>query len=341
VVVAGKTVKAHCAAWVLANSRLLFMQYYPRFTRFEAKIFVSQALDYIQGATDICVIDNTSVLVAAGSGADAVIAPEMEAFAAVYGMRFVAHEIGHANRSALVERNFHFIENNFLPGREFADWQHLNAEARNWCDTQANNKIKRALGMTARQAYQSERTFLKPLPAVTPPIYQPLTRTVDLYGFVAVDTNRYSVPERLCAKRVEIHKGLYEIRIFHNHKLVATHERLLDRRDGKITAPGHHQPPRRKAGKSPSPVLRQLAEHSQDLKEYIGKIASGRKSTTTRKLNRLLAIKRDYPKHAFDKAIARAVHYGVYDLNRLEKIILTFIAGDFFDLDGQDHDENH
>ena len=210
-----KIVKAQCASMVLANCRLLFFQYYPRFTRFEAKVFLTEALDYFDGVPSICVIDNTSVLVAAGSGPDAVIAPEMEAFAAIYGMRFVPHAIGHADRSALVERNFHYIEHGFLPGKAFADWQALNAAARNWCDQVANNKIKRALGMTARQAYQSERPFLKPLPAVKPPVYQALSRTVDMYGYVSVDTNRYSVPERLCGKPVEVQKGLYDVRIFH------------------------------------------------------------------------------------------------------------------------------
>ena len=224
--IAGKRRKAQCASMVLANCRLLFFQYYPRFTRFEAKAFLSTALDYFDGATETCIIDNTSVLVVAGSGPDAVIAPEIEAFGAIYGIRFVAHAIGHANRSALVERNFHYIENSFLPGKDFDDWHALNDAARNWCDQVANNTIKRALGMTARQAYQSERPFLQPLPAVTPPIYQALTRTVDLYGYVTVDTNRYSVPERLCGKIVEVQKGLYDVRIFHNHRKVATHARI-------------------------------------------------------------------------------------------------------------------
>jgi transposase len=150
--IAGKIVKAQCASLVLANSRLLFFQYYPRFTRFEAKIFLTAALAYLDAVPQICVIDNTSVLVAAGSGADAIIAPEMEAFGAIYGMRFVAHAIGHADRSALVERNFHYIEASFLPGQDFSSWPALNAAARRWCDEVANTKIKRALGMSPRQA---------------------------------------------------------------------------------------------------------------------------------------------------------------------------------------------
>ena len=331
--IAGKMVKAQCASLVLANSRLLFFQYYPRFTRFEAKIFLTAALAYLDAVPDICVIDNTSVLVAAGSGADAIIAPEMEAFGAIYGLRFVAHAIGHADRSALVERNFRYIETSFLPGEDFSSWPALNAAARRWCDVVANTKIKRALGMSARQAYRSERPFLKPLPAVKPPVYQAVSRTVDLYGYVTVDTNRYSVPEALCGKLVEVHKALYHLRIFYNMRPVASHTRLIEQRDSKSTLPGHHSPPvAHKTDKRPSPLLQKLLGHSQDLDAYVTNIAA--RPAATRQLQRLLSIQRDYPATAFDPAIARALQYGVYDLSRLENIILSLIAGDFFNLEG-------
>ena len=65
---------------MLAYSRMLFIQYYPRFTRFEAKAFLTEALQFFDGACPRCVIDNTSVILAGGSGANALIAPEMEAF---------------------------------------------------------------------------------------------------------------------------------------------------------------------------------------------------------------------------------------------------------------------
>lgn len=38
VILGGKSIIAQCAALVLAYSRRLFIQYYPRFTRFEAKL---------------------------------------------------------------------------------------------------------------------------------------------------------------------------------------------------------------------------------------------------------------------------------------------------------------
>ena len=39
---------------------------------------------------------------------------------------------------------------------------------------------------------------------------------------------------------------------------------------------------------------------------------------------------------AFQKALKQAVHYGMYDLARLENIILSYVAGDFFNIDEDD-----
>jgi len=80
VMIAGQSVKAQCAALVLAFSRQLFIQYYPCYTRFEAKLFLQQALSFMQGSCRRCVIDNTTVILAAGAGQSAVVAQDMQFF---------------------------------------------------------------------------------------------------------------------------------------------------------------------------------------------------------------------------------------------------------------------
>ena len=157
----GKKLKAQCASLVLAYSRKLFIQYYPAFTRFEAKVFLTQAFQFMQGTCPRCVIDNTSVIVVHGSGANADMAPEMERFGKIFGLTFMAHEIGDKDRSARVERNFSYIEGNFLPGRTFTDWHDLNEQARAWCTRVANRKPKRSLGMDPESAYVMEKPCLK------------------------------------------------------------------------------------------------------------------------------------------------------------------------------------
>jgi hypothetical protein len=94
------------ASLVLCHSRMLFHQYYPTFNRFWCKVFLTEALQFFGGACGRCMIDNTHVVVLQGSGAAMVPVPEMEAFAERFGFVFKAHAIGHANRSARVERNF-------------------------------------------------------------------------------------------------------------------------------------------------------------------------------------------------------------------------------------------
>ena len=104
-----KQVIGQCASLVLAYSRRIFIQYYPRFTRFECKVFLAAALEDMQGSCKRCVINNTCVILSTGSGADAVMAPEMEMFARVYGAHFMAHRIKHADRKARVERPIFFM----------------------------------------------------------------------------------------------------------------------------------------------------------------------------------------------------------------------------------------
>src|SRR5271166_4187196 len=122
------------------------------------------------------------------------------AFARTLGFRFRAHRVGNPDRKGRIERPFAYVETNFLVGRSFADFDDLNRQALAWCRDSANRKPKQALGMSPDAAYLIEQPHLLPLPDVLPPVYELLERVVDLHGYVSVDTNRYSVPERYVGK---------------------------------------------------------------------------------------------------------------------------------------------
>jgi transposase len=94
----GTRVTAQCAGLILGFSRYAFIQYYPRFARFEAQVFLQEAFAFLGGTCARCTIDNASVLVAAGSGPGATIAAPMEQFGQRYGVRFVPHAVGNPDR---------------------------------------------------------------------------------------------------------------------------------------------------------------------------------------------------------------------------------------------------
>jgi hypothetical protein len=329
-------VTAQCAGLVLAYCCRLFIQYYPRYTRFEAKQFLLAAVRFMNGTCSRCMIDNTSVVLAAGAGANALIAPEMAAFAKTLGFEFVAHRVGHPDRKARIERNFHYVETNFLVGRKFTDFADLNAQALAWCSNVANARTKRALGMSAEAAYVSEQPYLHLLPAILPPIYELHERVVDLYGYVSLETIRYSVPERLIGQSVTVYKYPEHIEIHHRHARVARHGRVIGQRDVRCTDPSHHPTPQRPQR---APSLATQFAGSGELESYAQALAQRGQGRGMRALRRLLELQRTYPKQPFLAAVQQAAQYGLYDLGRLEKLILQQVAGNFFSLQSGNDDD--
>jgi hypothetical protein len=320
----GKKVKAQCASLILAVCRMLFIAYYPRFTRFEAKAFLTAALQFFDGAARRCVIDNTN----------ARIAPEMEAFGELFGFEFMAHAINHSDRKGRIERPFSYVENNFLAGRTFTDWADLNAQAQAWCEQVANAKAKRILGMSPQAAYAMEKAHLLALPAYIPPVTEIHYRVVDSYGFVHLDTNRYSVPERWVGKKVAVHKRPEQVLVYANRKRIAEHPRLIGQRQGKQRAPGHHPSlERRRPPTARSTQEQALSGRDPRLDAYVVALKKRAPGRGVGKLRRLLELQRTYPAEPFLAAIEQALQYGLFDLARLERLILECVAGDFFDLE--------
>jgi Mu transposase, C-terminal domain len=336
-IIGGKPLTVQCAGLVLAYSRRLFVRYYPRFTRFEAKDFLLEAARFMDGTAQLCVIDNTSVILAAGAGADAVVAPEMFAFARTLGFGFRAHRIGHADRKGRIERPFAYIESNFLAARSFCNFDDLNCQALAWCCDVANQKVKRVLGMSAEAAYLIEKPYLQPLPSALPPVYEVLERVVDLYGYVNVDNNRYSVPERFIGQSVTVYKYPAEIRICRRDTEIATHPRLIGQRDARHKLPEHHST-RAPVSRGPAVEEQLLRGHHPSLEQYAAVLRQRAQRQGLRKLRRLLEMKRTYPAGPFLAAIEQALQFGMFDLGRLETLILKHVAGDFFALDA-DHDD--
>lgn len=330
--IAGKRQRLQCASLILCYSRLLFAQVYPRWSRFECKLFLSEALEYFQGAATRCMIDNSSVVIAQGSGADAVVASGMEAFARRFGFCFAAHEVGDANRSGRVERQFHYIENNFYAGRRFATLIDLNAQLRAWCE-KVNRRPKRVLKATPRETFLTERPALRSLPAYIPEVYDLHTRRVSVEGYVSLHTNRYSVPTPLIGRQLEVRETKDHVRIFDGHRLVATHGRIERGCHQRATLPEHHDPARWK--KHPPPPLPEegvLRAAAPELSRLIDELKRRHGGRAVRKMRQLYRIFLDYPIEVITPAVATALEYGLIDLLRIERMILRHLAGDFFRL---------
>lgn len=337
VIVAENKCKAQTASAVLCYSRMLYFEIWPQFQRFDCKAFLTEALRYMGGAPQRTMIDNTHVVVLRGSGKQMEPVPEMAAFAERMGFRFVAHEIGDANRSARVERPFHFIENNFLAGRTFVSWQDLNSQARQWCD-RVNATYKKHLRAVPRELFAVERLHLKPLPVWIPEVYRLHQRIVDTEGYVALHSNRYSVPAAFIGRRVEVRETREKIEIELDARRIVTHTRLLTA-DQRVTL-GEHRPPRGEGHKrgDPYPDEQTILNAEPELAPYVENLKRKGRKVIGLVLRQLLRMLREYPREPLLGAIAEASQYGLYDLDRVERMILRRVQRDFFLLEGNNDD---
>jgi transposase len=328
----GKRRKVQTASAVLCYSRMLFFQMHPTFTRFDAKIFLTDALRYFGAVPTRVVIDNPHVVVLRGTGREMVPVPEMAAFADRFGFQFLAHELGDANRSARVERPFWFIEKNFLAGRRFTNWQDLNQQARQWCD-RVNATYKKHIRAVPRELFAEERQHLKPLPVWIPEVYRLQERIVDVEGYVALNSNRYSVPFTWIGRRVEVRETKDQVVIQLDARHAVTHQRVAEAEYQRITVAAH-RPPRGAGSQRPNPHPEEqlILQAAPEIADYVTALKQHSRKLVVLALRQLLRLVRDYPREPLLAAVHEAAHYGLYDLDRVERMILRRVAQDYFRL---------
>jgi transposase len=341
--IGGQVRDAQTASLALCYCRVFFFELSPTFTRFQCKVFLDDAFHYTEGVCETCMIDNTHLVVLKGTGRDMIPVPEMAAFADRYGFRFQAHEKGDANRSAHVERRFSFIENNFLAGRSFCDWDDANRQAREWCD-RVNAQYRRHLKASPRELFAFERSYLKPLPVWVPPIYLLHHRLADVEGMVSVDSNRYSVPNEFIGLAVEVRQTKDTIEIYRGPRLIAKHKRVVEPTGRKYRLPEH----RYQRGEAPkysdsSQEEKLLLTTVPEIQFYLEALKKRGRGRATWQMRRLLRMFDDYPRPALLESIQSASQYGLYDLERVEKIVLGKLAREYFQIaphrDSEDEDE--
>lgn len=330
--VGGRLRRLQCASLVLCYSRKQYAQVYPRWSRFEARCFLTQALQWMGGSDSKCMVDNSSVVIAHGTGKDAVPAPEMKALADRFGFEFIAHEVGDKNRSARVERPFYTIETNFYVGRTFVDLADLNAQLLTWCETNFHRYRKR-LGASPAELFAAELPALKPLPPYIPEVYEKHRRRVDLEGYVTLHTNRYSVDAELIHRHLEIRESIDQVRVFDGHRLAETHLKQEYGAGKRETLPKHRGRARRgQTARPPRPEELLLRRQGPELDALIDALQRRYGGQAVKAVRQLHRIWNDYSTDVVREAISVALEHGLLDLGRIEKMILQRIAGDFFRL---------
>ncbi len=324
---AGRRVKLIASLLYLRYSKRRYLKFYRAFDRFKMKCFFHEALMFWGWAAHQCVIDNTNLARLRGSGANALIVPEMEAFAKQYGFVFRCHEIGHCNRKAGEERSFWTVETNFLPGRTFITLEDLNQQALAWATVRLNNKPQGRAGLIPAKAFEHERGYLTQLPSHLPAPYRIHERGTDQYGYLAFGANYYWVPG---TKRAEVKVLEYaqRLKIYQTGQCLAEYPLPADDvKNGQFSPPElpkppHHARHRRHPTEAEEKHLRAL---SPAVNAYLDFALPTKGIQRHEFVRRLLAYSRAMSVELLSQSLERARKYRITCLETVERIALLYL----------------
>ncbi len=326
VLVGSEWLRLQASLLYLRYSKRRSLQFYPVFDRFHMKCFLHVALMHWGYAPPICVIDNTNLARWRGLGSNAVMVPEMEAFGKAYAFRFLCHAPKHSDRKAGEERSFFTVETNFIPGRTFQSLEDLNRQALEWSTVRMEQRPQGKAGLIPAQAFEYERSFLTELPRHLPAPYLLLERTVDEYGYVALDGNYYEVPGSGRGK-------IQVLRYLHHLVLCQDRRTLIEYalppwgvRNQPFHAPGqkpHYRPRNRKL--SSQEEEKRLRAIDPVIGAYVDFILGTPGLLRHQFLRRLWAFQQRWSTALFLRTIERAHRYHITSLETLERIALLHL----------------
>lgn len=324
---AGRRTKLVASLIYLRYCKRRYLKFYRTFDRFRMKCFFHRALCFWGYCARQCIIDNTNLARLRGTGAQAVIHPEMEAFGRQYGFVFICHALKRPNRKAGNERSFFTVETNFLPGRTFRSLEDLNEQALAWSTTRLDHRAQGKAKLIPAKAFEHECPYLLQLPPHLPAPYRDHGRGTDEYGFAAFDGNYYWVPG---TKREDVKLLEYEerLKIYQHGQCLAEYPLPPDGlKNQKFAPPGQpapaHQPHNRRHGtETEEKHLRAL---SSAVNAYLDFALPTKGIQRHQFIRRLLGLSRQMSVELVSQSLERAQRYRITSLETIERIAWLYL----------------
>jgi transposase len=159
--------KRYALVVVLAHSRLLWLQFYPRQTMAVLMRGLEEAFAFFGGVPAELLFDQMKAVIVDDTraiGGRLLENAEFLRFAAHWGFRVRACRPYRAQTKGKVERPIGYVRQGFFYGRSFLNDADLNAQALSWLTQTANLRVHRTTAEAPRLRFErEERVLLRPL----------------------------------------------------------------------------------------------------------------------------------------------------------------------------------
>lgn len=226
---------------------------------------------------------------------------------------------GQAHEKGGVESDVGYVRRNFLvPMPEVAGFDELNHLLLAACREDEQRRVERT-DQTIGARWQSEAPHLRPLPKHAFACCSSHELTLNGYGLVHFETNRYSVPADKAQKQLTLRAYPFHIEILAGHEVIATHTRAYGHQQD-ILEPLHYLP-----------LLAQRPgafEHAQPMRQwraqwppvYESLLAALRRqqpgeSQSIRTFLQILQLHQDHAPEQIERAVTQALESGLASLS--------------------------
>lgn len=316
----GEGVKVHAFVMVLCYSRKLYLEFTRRETMGALLRCYERALRYFGGTCREYWHDNMPTVMAERAGTLVRFTARFWAYAGYHGFKPIVCHPYAGHEKGRVEDAVKLVRYQFWPGRRFADWADLEAQAVAWRERYANAREHRSTGKVPDLVFEAERSHLRPL---RPDPYETddvMSCRVDPFARVRYDRNQYSVPWTLVGKALTVRGDEETVRLYYGVRKVAVHARSYET-GVEVVNPGHSEGLEAlKPGAETSWQRRAIESFGPNARRYLALVPSGTRSLA-HELRELLVLGTVWGPGAVEGAMGELLAQGRVGVAHLERVL--------------------
>lgn len=282
----------------------------------------SRAFEHFGGVPKIIIPDNLKSGIIKASFLDPVANKSYADLAKHYGFQINPCIPNTPEHKGKVESGVKYVKNNFLPLRDFEDFNDANRQLQNWNETKARVRIHgttREKPKDLFEKYEKQELIQLNRERFEIPVWKELKAGRDIH--IQFDKRYYSVPCEYRGKYVWGRKIDSQVTIFYENKLIAAH--LTGLYPGqRITNKDHYPANEYSFMQYDSEYcLEESKKIGENVASFVNKILNEEPIHNLRTAQNIIRLGKKYELDKLDKACSKAIHYGNYTYKCVKNIL--------------------
>jgi transposase len=221
-----------------------------------------------------------------------------------------------------VESGVHYVQRNFMAGREFLDIQIANQHLRTWVQERAGTREHGTTHQAPLALFHAhEQAALLPLPETPFTLREVKPVTVHPDCHVRLDKSYYSVPYRYVGQTLDAYISERIVELYHGLELVATHERSLKPGEWRTRLGDYPEHKAAYLEHTPAYCQRVATRLGVATSQVIETLLGDRPLYRLRSVQAILRLEESVGGERLEAACARALHFDDPSYRRIKAIL--------------------